>query len=96
MIALVQADARIDAMRPCRTASNSRCWTPTRRAAAEFCVLGPPDLDRFADILPDLTALKVVQTLNSGVDRVPSCPATSHSATPAASTTAPSRNGSSA
>ena len=47
---------------------------PAGAARAEFCVLDPRQRDRFASVLPDLDALRVVQTLNAGVDWVPPLP----------------------
>ncbi|MFI0406705.1 2-hydroxyacid dehydrogenase [Actinomadura sp. 3N508] len=75
MIALVPADAGTDAMGPLPDGVELAVLGTGVPAKAEFCVLGPPDGDRFAEILPELTALKVVQTLSAGIDRVPELPA---------------------
>ena len=47
---------------------------PEDAVGAEFCVLDPRQRDRFAAVLPGLPALKVVQTLNAGVEWVPPLP----------------------
>lgn len=47
---------------------------PAAAARAEFCVLDPRQRDRFASVLPELTGLRVVQTLNAGIDWVPPLP----------------------
>jgi phosphoglycerate dehydrogenase-like enzyme len=44
-------------------------------AEVEFLVLVGPELDRFTELLPRLTRLQVVQTLNAGIDWVPRLPA---------------------
>ncbi|MER6816912.1 2-hydroxyacid dehydrogenase [Spirillospora sp. NPDC000708] len=74
MIALVPADARIEAMGPLPDGVELAVFGDSVPEGAEFCVLDPPARDRFAEILPRLTALKVVQTLSAGVDRVPKLP----------------------
>jgi len=49
--------------------------TPGDAERVELCVLDARLRDRFTDALPRLTGLRVVQTLNAGVDWVPELPA---------------------
>jgi phosphoglycerate dehydrogenase-like enzyme len=74
VIALVPADARIEAMGPLPDGVELAVFGDTVPEGVEFCVLDPPSRDRFEEILPGLTALKVVQTLSAGIDRVPKLP----------------------
>ena len=77
MLALIPADApwqdlRQDGVR--LTELTAAGPLPAEAARAEFCVLDPRQRDRFATVLPELTGLRVVQTLNAGVDWVPPLP----------------------
>jgi len=48
---------------------------PPEAARVELLVLAPQQRDRLRQVLPALTGLRVVQTLNAGVDWVPQLPA---------------------
>jgi phosphoglycerate dehydrogenase-like enzyme len=81
MLALLPPDAPLEQLRGelppdgIRLAELSDAGpVPAAAAGAEFCVLDPRQRDRFASVLPELAALRVVQTLNAGVDWVPPLP----------------------
>lgn len=77
MLALIPGDAPWDDLRQdgVRLAELTAAGPlPPEAAQAEFCVLDPRQRDRFASVLPELAALRVVQTLNAGVDWVPPLP----------------------
>ncbi|MBW8485859.1 2-hydroxyacid dehydrogenase [Actinomadura parmotrematis] len=74
MIVLLPGDAPPDALGPLPGGVELAVLDREAPAATEFCVLDPRLRDRFAAVLPELTGLKVVQTLNAGVDWVPKLP----------------------
>lgn len=66
-------DARREAMGALPVSLDLRPWGEEPEAVA-FVVLPPPARQQFADLLPRMTSLQVVQTLNAGVDWVPPLP----------------------
>jgi phosphoglycerate dehydrogenase-like enzyme len=74
MLVLLPGDAPADAIGPLPETVATASLDDPARARAEVCVLDPRDRDTFATVLPELTALRVVQTLNAGIDWVPALP----------------------
>jgi phosphoglycerate dehydrogenase-like enzyme len=74
MLALIPGDAPAAAMGSLPDGLRTSSLDDPARERAEFCVLDPRDRETFAELLPGLSALRVVQTLNAGVDWVPALP----------------------
>jgi phosphoglycerate dehydrogenase-like enzyme len=74
VLVLLPDDVLRDAMGPLPEGIRTAVLDERAPADAEFCVLDPRGRDVFAKVLPELTGLRVVQTLNAGVDWVPRLP----------------------
>ncbi len=74
MLALIPGDAPAEAMGPLPDGLRTSSLDDPARDRAEVCVLDARDREAFAELLPGLAALRVVQTLNAGVDWVPQLP----------------------
>lgn len=65
--------ARRDAMGALPQSLETRAWGDSPEDVA-FVVLPPPARQRFAELVPSMSRLRVVQTLNAGIDWVPPLP----------------------
>ncbi|MDX6742403.1 2-hydroxyacid dehydrogenase [Actinocorallia sp. A-T 12471] len=74
MLVILPSDAPADALGPLPASVETVALDAPEARDAEFCVLDARQRAEFAERLPDLRALRVVQTLNAGVDWLPPLP----------------------